>query len=255
MLKRVNLLVAAFIASTIGSGALAQDVVRVGMSATPYPPFVIYQSSGERAGFEVDILNAVCEEAKVSCEISGFDWAGPMPALSGNKIDMIFNSMSVTDERKKTIAFSRPYYKTAAMFVGEKGTSFDISPEGLKGKNIGVTASSIHANYLKKLYPESTIRYYNVYTELNADLSAGRLDLSLGDALQVEEYLASPEGQNFESKGVAADDPTLGEGVGAGFRQEDTALREKIDAAIGALTASPKYDEIQKKYFSVPVKP
>lgn len=183
MLNRLNLLLVALVASTGSTGAFAQDVVRVGMSATPYPPILIYQSSGDRTGFEVDILNAVCEEAKVTCEISGFDWAGLMPALSGKKIDMIFNSMSITAERKKTIAFSRPYYKTAAMFVGEKGAAFDITPDGLKGKTIGVTASSIHANYLKKLYPESTIRYYNVYTELNADLAAGRLDLSLGDAL------------------------------------------------------------------------
>ena len=48
---------------------------------------------------------------------------------------------------------------------------------------------------------------------------------------------------------VAPDLEILGPGIGAGVRKEDTDLKEKINAAIKAVRANGKYDEITKKYF------
>ena len=51
-------------------------------------------------------------------------------------------------------------------------------------------------------------------------------------------------------KGIVAPDPeVLGPGVGVGLRKEDTELKDKINAAIKAIRANGKYEEITKKYF------
>ncbi len=52
-----------------------------------------------------------------------------------------------------------------------------------------------------------------------------------------------------ELKGEVPDDKEiLGEGVGGGIRKEDTALKEKLDAAIGALAKEGQFDKITAKY-------
>ena len=80
---------------------------------------------------------------------------------------------------------------------------------------------------------------------------AGRVDAVQADGIAVEGFLASHGGKACcEVKGnVEDDEEMLGLGAGFGFRQEDDALREKINAAIKGIRASGKYDEISKKYF------
>ena len=65
------------------------------------------------------------------------------------------------------------------------------------------------------------------------------------------DFLETPGGKACcELKGMVADDPEiLGAGVGVGIRKGDDQLKSKINAAIAAIRANGKYDEITKKYF------
>ena len=78
---------------------------------------------------------------QVECEPAPIAWDGIIPALTSGKVDMILGSLSITEERKQTIAFSDRYYYTASTFVAPKGSGIDISPEGMKGKILGVQSS------------------------------------------------------------------------------------------------------------------
>ena len=83
-----------------------------GIAAEPYAPFSYKTPSGKWEGFEPDLARALCEEMKAKCKIAEIAWDGIIPALLAHKIDVIFTSMSITAERKKTVAFTIPYYDT-----------------------------------------------------------------------------------------------------------------------------------------------
>lgn len=222
----------------------------------PYPPFSIKSSNGQWGGFEVELVNRLCQEMKTQCQITEVAWDGIIPSLQGKKIDVIFNSMSITPERQKVIAFSRPYYYTDAMFVGPKGSKLDLSPAGLRGKTIGVQSSTVNATFVMKRYGQSaSIKYYNTQDELNADMAAGRVDVMLLDGLAAGDFLASKQGAQLEPKGLAPRDPLFGPGIGAGLRKQDVALKQQFDAAIDRLLKNGSYDAIQKKYFKISVAP
>ena len=53
--------------------------------------------------------------------------------------------------------------------------------------------------------------------------ASGRIALS--------DFLKSDQGKDFEIKATAPKDPIFGSGVGGGLRKDDTALREKLNAA------------------------
>ena len=92
---------------------------------------------------------------------------------------------------------------------------------------------------------------YQTQDEINQDLISGRIDATQVDSLAIEDFLKSKAGKACcELKGTVAPDPAiLGPGVGVGLRKGDDKLKAKINAAIAAIRANGKYDEISKKYF------
>jgi polar amino acid transport system substrate-binding protein len=244
------------IALGLGAGAVQAQEVKIGFSPEAYPPFWSQEASGEWGGWEVEIINAICADQKLTCTLTPIPWDGLIPALTSKKIDAIMNSMSITDERKKTIDFSDKYYNTPTAIAGPKGMEFDSSPEGLKGKIIGVQVSTVHAAYAKKHFTEAAeIKEYQTQDEANQDLAAGRIDATQADSIALDAFVKSEAGQACcEMKGyVAPDDEVLGPGVGAGLRQGDTELKDKLNAGIKSIRDNGTYGEITKKYFDFDV--
>ncbi|MCW1933465.1 transporter substrate-binding domain-containing protein [Pararhodobacter zhoushanensis] len=237
------------------AGAAAADPVRIGIAAEPYPPFAAPDAAGNWVGWEVDIINAVCEAAAMECEITPTAWDGIIPALVSNRIDAIMASMSITEDRLQTIDFSDPYYNTPTVIVGQRDMEMDASPEGMAGMVLGVQVSTVHQTYAQQYFEgETEIRTYQTQDEANQDLASGRIDATQADSLALDEFLSSDAGACCELKGaVAHDEAILGSGVGVGLRKGDDALREQFNAGIAAIVANGVYDEITARYFATSI--
>ena len=240
-------------AGMMSLGAAQAETVKVGIAAEPYPPFASPDASGKWVGWEVEIADAICAAAELDCEITPVSWDGIIPALNAKKIDFIAASMSITAERMKSIDFSDKYYNTPTGIAGAKAVEMDATPEGLKDKILGVQVSTVHDVYAKKHFGDTVaeIKVYQTQDEANADLAAGRIDATQADSLALDAFLQTDQGKACcEMKGnVAPDVDVLGPGVGFGVRKGEDDLKAKLNAAIGAIRDSGKYDEITKKYF------
>lgn len=254
MKKHLKTIVAAVALTIASSSIAAAETVKIGFAAEPYPPFTTLDASGTWVGWEVEIMKAMCAEAKLDCVITPTAWDGIIPALTSKKIDAIVASMSITGERMKTIDFSNKYYNTPANIVGDKNQKMSATADGLKGKIIGVQASTIHQAYVMKYFDDAAaeVKVYQTQDEINQDLVAGRIDATQADSMALDEFLMTPEGKSCcDSKGtVANDEAILGKGVGVGLRKGSDALKAKFNAAIVAIRANGKFDEISKKYFN-----
>lgn len=241
-------------AALLVASPVAAQEVKIGIAAEAYPPFASPDASGNWVGWEIDIINAVCAAAELQCVITPVAWDGIIPSLTSGQIDVIMASMSITEERMKTIDFSDKYYNTPTVVIGTKGVDMAPTPEGLAGKIIGVQASTIHAAYVEKYFAATAaeIKIYQTQDEANQDLVAGRIDATQADSIAMDAFLASEAGAACcESKGAVADDPAiLGRGVGAGVRKGEDELREKLNAGIAQIKADGTYDSITANYFS-----
>jgi len=231
----------------------AEDVIRFGLAAEPYPPFSTKDSAGNWVGWEVDLRDAVCAELKAKCTWVEVAWDGIIPALQEKKFDVIWSSMSITDERKKVIAFTDKYYTSPAVWVGAKSDTrtFDSAkPGSMDGVVVGAQNATTHAKFMEKYFKDhSELKLYDTLDNETADLKAGRIDLLMAGGIQIADWLKSADGADFEIKVKLPHDQLFGYGDGAGLRQEDTQLRDKLNSAITAVRASGEYQKITAKYF------
>ncbi len=236
-------------------GAADWKQIRIGVEGA-YPPFSSMTEDGELVGFDIDIANALCQELGAECTLVAQDWDGIIPALMANKYDAIIASMSITEERKKKVAFTSKYYNSPAKFVRKKGSGIEISKEGLAGKTVGVQRATIHDNFITGEFGDSvTINRYGTQDEAYLDAVAGRVDLMLADSIAISDgFLSTPEGADFEFVGPGYSDPAyFGDGAGIATRKEDTDLVEMLNKAIQTIRDNGVYKAINDKYFDVDI--
>jgi polar amino acid transport system substrate-binding protein len=242
------------VATGLTANLAAAEAVKVGMAPEPYPPFASVDASGAWVGWEIELLDAVMKSQGVEYEIVPTAWDGIIPALTAGQIDVIWNSMSITDERLQTIDFSDKYYNTPTVIVAATGAVTSPTAEGLAGKIIGVQVSTIHQAYVEKHFAGSVaeVKTYQTQDEANQDLAAGRIDATQADSIALDAFLATDAGKACcVVVGAVADDPeVLGKGVGAGVRKGEAELLATINAGIAAVIADGTYDKITAGYFA-----
>jgi arginine/ornithine transport system substrate-binding protein len=228
--------------------------VRIGVEGA-YPPFSEVGPDGKLKGFDIDIAQALCAEIKAECTLVQQEWDGIIPALQSRKFDAIVASMAITEERLKVVNFTNKYYNTPSRLVAKAGTTLQPTPEGLKGKRIGVQRSTIQDRFVTATFTGSEIVRYAKADEVYLDLAAGRVDAVFSDMLAVDGgFLKKPQGKGFAFFGPGFDDAKFfGTGIGIAVRKADTALQQKLNAAITAIRANGVYKKINDKYFDFDV--
>jgi lysine-arginine-ornithine-binding protein len=227
--------------------------LRIGVSAN-YPPFSSVDEHDRFQGFEIEITEALCERMNVTCEFVRQEWEDMIPSLIAHSIDAIFASMSITEERKKQIAFSNRYYQTPTSLVARKALNLrDASPKGMSSRVIGVQMGTLQADYLHHVYvPAGAVaKSYTTQSEAQFDLARGRIDAIIVDKLSVYDWLGkSKQGNCCIFAGEDINDARyVGEGVGAGVRKEDSDLVQMINRALDEIIADGTYKKINDKYF------
>ncbi|XOC81971.1 lysine/arginine/ornithine ABC transporter substrate-binding protein (plasmid) [Microvirga sp. M2] len=272
--------VALLSAALVGGPATAQDrTVKIAVEGA-YAPWNFTGAGGKLEGFEIDLANDLCTRMKMTCEIVAQDWDGMIPALNAKKFDAIMDAMTITDERRKSIAFSDRYADSPNGFLVASdsplakmpgtGQSYNLSSQPaeaekaieaikplLKGKTIGVQVSTIQSAFVDKYLKDSAdIREYKTVEQHDLDLAAGRLDAVFAGATQIMGTLEKPDFKTgYALVGPSLTGGVLGGGIGIGLRKDDTELKVKFDEAIHAAIADGTARTLSMKWFKVDVTP
>jgi len=229
--------------SVVSAPAMAEKV-RIATEGA-YAPWNFLDDNGKLAGFEIDLGNALCAEAKLECEFKANEWDSIIPNLVAGNYDAIMAGMSITAERQKKINFSDEYYPVEdSQMLGESGKSYDF--DNLKGLKIGVQGATIQADWLEKnLAANNTIKSFEKPDQTIADLAAGNVDLVLADG----SFLAPVAEASKGKLAIVGPGYAIGGGIGIGMRKADGAMTARFNEAIATLKADGTVDRLVKKYF------
>lgn len=254
-MKKLTSLVFAAVFGFASFTASAQEMteLRIGAEAS-YAPFEYKLPSGELAGFDIDIGNAICEKLGIECVWIEQAFDSLIPGLLARKFDLVHSAVTVTEERKKVIDFTDPLYEVSSQLVAAKDSGIDGSDESLKGKNVGVLQGSVQETYARQRWDRRSGVRVTSYTEQSqtiADLKVGRVDAILFESPNaIEGLLNTPDGEAYTFVGEPIiNDPIMNNEIAIGIRQGQDELKDKINAAIKELKEEGAIDKLAEKYF------
>ncbi|MCO6540407.1 MAG: transporter substrate-binding domain-containing protein [Gilliamella sp.] len=227
--------------------AQAADTLTIGTEAT-YAPFEFTNEKNEIIGFDIDVINKICDEIKVSCKIVNQSFDGLIPSLKTRRIDAAIAGIDITPERQKQVDFTKIYYDDSSIqFVTLKDTLTSL--DQLKGKRVGLQKGTTYPKYLIDKFPDMKAVSYDSYQYAILDLKAKRIDAIVSSSIVAGEWLGK-ETDIVALSDKITDHDYFGEGLGIAIRKGNEKLLNQFDQAIDKLKANGELDAIYKKWFN-----
>lgn len=253
--KRFFILLAAFgvlslISFSLGIAGTLQDVKARGKLLagvkTDFPPFGFVDEKGVNKGFDVDIAKALAKELfgkEEAVELVGVTSGNRIAFLTTNKIDIILASMTITEERKKVIDYSIPYFMSGHLILVHKDSSI-AKYQDLAGKKVSTTQGSTGDIVIGELVPNAERIKFQHNSESLQALKDRRVEAFIQDDVLLLDF----QKRNPELK-IVGWPPFRPAPYGLGVRKGDKEWLNFIDATITKLKKTGEYQKLWDKWF------
>lgn len=225
--------------------ARAEDFIplRVGMELS-YPPFETMDHEGRPSGISVDLAKALGEYLKREILIENISFTGLIPALQTNKIDIILSSMSVTDERKRAIAFSDPYLTTGlCLLISRKSDLQTIEQANQNDRTVAVKSGTSGEVFARVHLTQANLIVLDRESAAVLEVIQGK-----ADAFIYDQFSVYTNWQKNLSTTWAALKPFKMESWAIALRQDDNILRQQIDAFLTQFKLDGGFERLGDKY-------
>ncbi|MGI6168419.1 MAG: transporter substrate-binding domain-containing protein [Christensenellales bacterium] len=150
-----------------------------------FPPMGFRDAeSNEIVGFDIDLGKEVAKRMGLELVIQPIDWDSKEMELSSGSIDMIWNGMTITDDRIESMTISKPYISNKQVIIVPESSSIKTKAD-LADKKVGLQKGS--SAYEALTADEATFKtlaevvQYPDNVTVFTDLKAGRIDAFVVD--------------------------------------------------------------------------
>jgi ABC-type amino acid transport substrate-binding protein len=234
------------VCSILAAGPSAAERLHIATEGA-YPPFNFIEA-GELKGFDVDIAKALCAKMSADCTYEAVPWTQIIEGLEADRYDLIVASMAYTKERSARMEFSKPYYRSHSVLIGDEKYQ-DSSPSALAGVSIAAGKNTIQADYLTQAYTKSVVVLADDQPAAQRLLVEKKTELLIGDAIELLSFMETPAGQAFAYVGDPISSEFLQSSAHITARKGNTALIGEVDAALKEIKLDGTYDRINDTYF------
>lgn len=225
---------------------IEKKVLKVGMELA-YPPFEMSKKDGTPSGVSVDFAKALGVYLGREVMIENIAWDGLIPSLKTGKVDLIISSMTITEERKKSIDFSIPYAQSSLAILANKESGVNsIDDLNVVGKKVAVKKGSTGHIYAKDNLPNAEVLAFDKEAACVLEVVQGKADGFIYDQLTIyKNYsrnmdttvpLLKSFQKDFEYWGVA-------------LKQNDP-LKAEVDAFIKKAKADGTFETLANRYLT-----
>lgn len=212
-----------------------------------FPPMGFRDDKNQLVGFDIDLAREAGKRLGIEVEFKPIDWNAKEAELSGKRVDVLWNGLTITEERKKNIAFTAPYMQNHQIVVVKADAPIKAKAD-LAGKVVGVQDGSSAVEAIEKdaatAQSFKQLKKYGDNVTALMDLSAGRVDAVVLDEVVGRYYTAKKPGE------YAVLDEHFGtEDYGVGLRQDDAALRTRLDEVLTAMKGDGSGARIAEQWF------
>ena len=233
-------------ASDVSTGSWDGKTLVVGVD-DKFAPMGFRDENNEIVGFDIDLAKAAAEHMNCEVEIKAINWNNKTMELNNGNVDVIWNGLTITDERKQDMLFTKPYLANEQVVVVKNDNSEINAISDLADKNVVLQEDSSALEAFQKQ------EVYNEVANLAkvADNAMGFLEIKNGtsDALVVDsvvaKYYIEKEPDTYRIVGEAL----APEEYGIGIKKGNEDLLNKLQAALDTMWEDGTAAEISEKWF------
>lgn len=250
-MKKLVFLFALFLIATsifTGCGSSANTTSTRTINVVTYAkwnPFE-YMENGEIVGFDIDLLNAIANDAGFKVKLMDSGWDGVFQSLKNGNADMAISGITITDKRKETYDFSTPYYISRQGILVKNDSTIQTGKDLLE-KKVAVEAGSTGETYIEKLMGKDNTNIKREKAEIiYQDVIVGSVSAGISDSTRMEKFLENNPDSGL--RGLYDDTVFPPEYFGLMF-PKNSDLKDKVNMSLEHLYQNGKYKEIYEKWF------
>jgi polar amino acid transport system substrate-binding protein len=241
MMKIFKILLNVFVLNAAISHAAVE--LKVGMELK-YPPFEMTDKKGNPDGISVGIAQALGEYLKQPVKIQDMSFDGLIPALKTGSIDLVISSLTVNDDRKKSIDFSEPYVRTGlALLVGKDSkvnSEADLNKPGVK---IAVKKGTTAHAWASKNAPKAQLLVLDMETAAVLEVVQKKADAFIYDQMSIYKHWIKNRNTTR-----ALLKPFQKEAWAIGVKKGNPELLKKVNDFIADYKKKQGFDKLGQKF-------
>jgi len=208
-----------------------------------WPPFeIINEQTKELDGFGPELIRAIANRADLDIELVNVGFDSVLAGVSQCQYDMAVSSITITDDRKKPILFSDPYYLAGQIVTVRKDIDSIAGKDDLSGKMVGGQIGTTGIIEAGKI-PGAKVKTFDEVGFAFQDLMNGQLDAVIADYPVARGYVLK-NSDNLKTVGPIFTD----EYYGIAICKKNAHLVPKVNAALKALKDEGFLDRLDQKW-------
>ena len=211
-----------------------------------FPPMGFRNEKNELVGFDISMAQEATRRMGIEAEFKPIDWSAKEAELNGKRVDMLWNGLTITEERKKNIAFTSPYMENHQIIVVPKSSTIKTKAE-LAARVIGIQDGSSAIDAVQRDPIAASFKELKKFGDnvtALMDLSTGRLDAVVLDEV-VGRYYTAKRPDDY----AVLEDNFGTEEYGVGLRKDDSELLVGLQKALDEMKADGSAARISTEWF------
>jgi polar amino acid transport system substrate-binding protein len=228
----------------VGTLRAEQNELVIGMEMS-FPPFEMLDTNGQPAGVSVEMAKSLAKYLQRPVRFENIPFDGLIPSLKTGKIDLAISSMTVTQERSKSIDFSDPYLNMGLSILVNKNSSIQ-SVTDIDKPNITVAVKKATTGHIYAIqhFHNAKILIFADAPTCATEVAQGKADCMIYDQISIYENW-----RKFQDSTRAILQPFQSEQWAIGIRKGNEALRTQVNAFLKQFKESGGFNELGNKYF------
>ncbi|MEG1608275.1 MAG: transporter substrate-binding domain-containing protein [Clostridia bacterium] len=200
-------------------------------------------------GLDIDLAKAVAAELGLEVKFQKISWDTKEVELNAGNIDMIWNGLTISDDRKVSMAISEPYLKNNQVCViNRKNKDVLTTKESLVGKKFSAEKASAGVAAINKNFPGVKLVETEDQMSNFIELISGTSDVAVIDSTMANYYCNDANSDYGKNCMVIPNIVLSSEEYGIALRKNDLGTLDKLNVALASMYASGKTKLIADKY-------
>lgn len=236
-------------ASEGGDWAYIADKGTFVVGITLFEPMNYYDENGELTGFETEFTKAVCEKMGVEPVFQEIEWEQKELELNSKNIDAIWNGLTVTEDRKENMAFSKSYVRNKQVVViNSKNADKYTDIASMAGASCAAESGSAGESAIKSdsVLSQNEFIGASAQKDVLLELKSGTIEVGVIDYVMA--IASVGEGTDYSDLMIVDGIELAPEEYAVGLRKGDTETVEKVNSAIDELVADGTLKVLAEKY-------